>query len=112
MVDGGGSELGSTPSRTSNSLWTVLRPNPNDGRDAAVRLWCNWHDQMVSSEEGDDLGIGCRGEVFMVGGRWFERGVCSCFPHVEPFNMSHDRSRSLGCKSWDNAGQDDGHITL
>ena len=111
-VDAGGSELGSTPSRTSDSLWTVLRPDPDDGRDAAVRFWCNWHDQMVSSEEGDDLGIGCRGEVFMVGGSWFVRVVCPCLPHVEPFDMSHDRSRSLGCKSWDNAGQDDGHITL
>ena len=38
MVDAGGSELGSTPSGTSNSLWTLLRPNPNDGRDAAVSL--------------------------------------------------------------------------
>ena len=38
MVDAGGSELGSIPSKTSNSLWTVLRPNPNDGRDAAVSL--------------------------------------------------------------------------
>ena len=61
MADAGGSKLGSTPPRTSNSLWTVLRPDPDDGRDAAVRLWCNWHDQMASSEEGDDLGIGCRG---------------------------------------------------
>ena len=61
MVDAGGSELGLTPSRTSCGLWTVLRPDPDDGRDAAVRLWCNWHDQMASSEEGDDLGIGCRG---------------------------------------------------
>ena len=112
MVDAGGSELGSTPSRTSNSLWTVIRPSSNDGRDAAVRLWCNWHDQMASSEVGGGLGLGGRGEVFMKGGSWFERGVCSCLHHVEPFNMSHDRSRSLGCKSWDNAGQDDGHITL
>ena len=61
MVDAGGSELGSAPSRTSCGLWTVIRPDPADGRDAAVRLWCNWHDQMASSEEGDDLGIGCRG---------------------------------------------------
>ena len=112
MVDVGGSELGWVPSRTSNNLWTVIRPDPADGRDAAVRLWCNWHDQMASSEEGDDLGIGCRGEVFMVGGSWFVRVVCPCLPHVEPFDMSHDRSRSLGCKSWDNAGQDDGHSTL
>ena len=112
MVDAGGSELGSTPSRISNSLWTVIKPDPADGRDAAVRLWCNWHDRMASSEEGGDLGIGCRGEVFMVGGSWFERGVCSCLPHVEPFDMSHDHSRSLGCKSWDNAGKGDGHITL
>ena len=67
---------------------------------------------MASSEEGDDLGIGCRGEVFMVGGSWFEKGVRSCLHHVEPFNMSHDLSRSLECKSRDNAGQDDGHITL
>ena len=88
MVDAGGSELGSTPSRTSNSLWTVVRPDPADGRDAAVRPWCNWHDQMASSEEGDDLGIGRRGEVFMVGGSWFERVVCSCLHHVEPCNMS------------------------
>ena len=65
MVDAGGSELGSTPSRTSNSLWTVIRPDPADGRDAAVRLWCNWHDRMASSEEGGGLGIGCREEVFM-----------------------------------------------
>ena len=112
MANVGGSELGLTPTRTSCGLWTVLRAYPDDGRDAAVRLWCNWHDQMASSEAGGDLGIGCRGEVFMVGGRWFERGVCSCLHHVEPFNMSHDRSRSLGCKSWDNAGQDDGHSTL
>ena len=111
-VDVGGSELGWVPPRTSNNLWTVLIPDPADGRDAAVRLWCNWHDQMASSEEGDDLGIGCRGEVFMVGGSWFERVVCSCLHHVEPFNMSHDCSRSLWCKSWDNAGQGDGHITL
>ena len=48
----------------------------------------------------------------MVGGSWFERGVCSCLHHVEAFDMSHDCSRSLGCKSWDNAGQGDGHNTL
>ena len=112
MVDAGGSELGLTPPRTSCGLWTVLRPDPDEGRDAAVRLWCNWHDRMASSEEGGGLGIGCREEVFMVGGSWFERGVRSCLHHVEPFNMSHDLSRSLECKSWDNAGQDDGHITL
>ena len=51
-------------------------------------------------------------EVFMVGGSWFERVVCSCLHRVEPFDMSHDCSRSLWCKSWDNAGQGDGHITL
>ena len=112
MVDAGGSELGSTPSRTSNSLWTVVRPDPADGRDAAVRLWCNWHDQMASSGKVGGLGIGCRGEVFMVGGSWSERVVCSCLPHVEPFDMSHDHSRSFGCKFWDNAGQGDGHSTL
>ena len=67
---------------------------------------------MANSEMGGGLGLGCRGEVFMVGGSWFERVVCSCLHHVEPFNMSHDCSRSLGCKSWDNAGQDDGHVTL
>ena len=38
MVDAGGSELGSIPSKTSCGLWTVLRPNSNDGRDAAVSL--------------------------------------------------------------------------
>ena len=38
MVDAGGSELGSTPSRTSCGLWTVLRLDPDDGRDAAVSL--------------------------------------------------------------------------
>ena len=38
MVDAGGSEPGSIPSRTSNNLWRVLRPNPNDGRDSAVSL--------------------------------------------------------------------------
>ena len=37
-MDVGGSELGLTPPRTSNSLWTVLRPDPDDGRDAAVSL--------------------------------------------------------------------------
>ena len=31
MVDAGGSEPGSTPSRTSNSLWTVIRPDAADG---------------------------------------------------------------------------------
>ena len=67
---------------------------------------------MASSEEVGGLGIGCRGEVFMVGGSWFERVVCPCLHHAEPFDMSHDHSRSLGCKSWDNAGQGDGHSTL
>ena len=38
MADAGGSKLGSTPPRTSNSLWTVLRPDPDDGRDAAMSL--------------------------------------------------------------------------
>ena len=76
----------------------MIRPDPADGRDAAVRLWCNWHDQMASSKVGGGLGLGCRGEVFMVGGSWFERVVCSCLHHVEPFDMSHDHSRSLGCK--------------
>ena len=38
--------------------------------------------------------------------------VCPCLPHVEPFDMSHDHSMSLWCKSWDNAGQGDGHRTL
>ena len=38
MVDAGGSEPGSIPSRTSNSLWTVLRPDPGGGRDATVSL--------------------------------------------------------------------------
>ena len=38
MVDTGGNELGWVPPRASHSLWTVLRPNPNDGRDAAVSL--------------------------------------------------------------------------
>ena len=112
MVDAGGSELGSTPSRTSNSLWTVIRPDPADGRDAAVRLWCNWHDQMASSEEGDNLGLECKGGGFHGSGSWFERVVFPCLSLVEPFDMSHDHSESLGCKSWDNAGQDDGHSTL
>ena len=112
MVDAGGNELGSTPSRTSDSLWTVLRADPDDGRDAAVRLWCNWHDQMASSEVRGGLGLGCRGGCFHGGGSWFERVICPCLLHVEPFEMSHDHSRSLGCKSWDNAGQGDGHSTL
>ena len=38
MVDAGGSEPGSIPSKTSNNLWTVLRSDSADGRDAAVRL--------------------------------------------------------------------------
>ena len=38
MVDVGGSELGWAPPRTSNSLWTVIKPDPADGRDAAVSL--------------------------------------------------------------------------
>ena len=38
MVDVGGSELGWVPPRTSNNLWTVLIPDPADGRDAAVSL--------------------------------------------------------------------------
>ena len=38
MVDAGGSEPGSIPSRTSCGLWTVLRADPDDGRDAAVSL--------------------------------------------------------------------------
>ena len=44
MVDAVGSELGLAPSRTSCSLWTVIRPDPDDGRDVAVKLWCNWAD--------------------------------------------------------------------
>ena len=38
MVDAGGSELGSIPSKTSNGLWTVLRSDPDGGRDATVSL--------------------------------------------------------------------------
>ena len=112
MADAGGSEPGSIPSRTSNSLWTLLGPNPNDGRDVTVRLWCNLNGQIASSEMGGGLGLGCKGRGFHGGGSWFERVVCTCFPHVEPFDMSHDHSRSLWCKSWDNAGQGDGHSTL
>ena len=112
MVDAGGRELGSTPSRTSNSLWTLLRPNPNDGRDAAVSLWCNLNGQMANSGVGGGPGLGCKGRGFHGGGSWFGGVVCPCLPHVEPFDMSHDHSRSLWCKSQDNAGQDDGHSTL
>ena len=63
MVDAGGSELGLTPTRTSCSLWTVLRADPDDGRDAAVSLWCNLHDQIASSEVAVGLGLGCKGFV-------------------------------------------------
>ena len=38
MANVGGSEPGSTPSKTSNSLRTVLRSDPDGGRDAAVSL--------------------------------------------------------------------------
>ena len=38
MVDADGSELGSIPSKTSNGLWTVLRSDPDGGRDATVSL--------------------------------------------------------------------------
>ena len=100
------------PPKTPCGSWTVLKHDPDGGGDAAVRLWCNWHEQMASSEEGDNLGIECKGGGFHGSGSWFERVVCSCLHHAEPFNMSHDRFRSLGCKSWDNAGQDDGHSTL
>ena len=88
MVDAGGSELGSTPSRTSNSLWTVIRPSSNDGRDAAVRLWCNWHDQMANSEMGGGPGLGCKGRGFHGGGSWFVRVVCPCLPHIESFDVT------------------------
>ena len=67
---------------------------------------------MASSEERDDLGLGCRGGGFHGDGGWFERVVCPCLFYVELFDMSHDHSRSLWCKSWDNAGQGDGHSTL
>ena len=77
MVDAGGSELGLTPTRTSCGLWTVLRADPDDGRDAAVSLWCNWHDQIARSEEAVGLGLGCKGRGFH-GGWQFERVVCSC----------------------------------
>ena len=78
----GRSELGLTPTRTSCGLWTVLRADPDDGRDAAVSLWCNLHDQMASSEVGGGLGLGCRGGGFHGGGSWFERVVCPCLPHM------------------------------
>ena len=90
----------------------MLRADPDNGRDAAVSLWCNLHDQMASSEVGGGLGLGCKGRGFHGGGRWSESVVCPYFSHVEPFDMSHDHSRSLGCKSWDTAGQGDGHSTL
>ena len=38
MADAGGSELGWAPSRTSCGLWTVLRSDPDGGRNAAVSL--------------------------------------------------------------------------
>ena len=38
MVGVGGSELGWVHPRTSNNLGTVLRPDPANGRDAAVSL--------------------------------------------------------------------------
>ena len=37
-VDVGGSELGWVPPRTSNNLWTVLKPDPDGGGDATVSL--------------------------------------------------------------------------
>ena len=64
MVNVGGSELGLTPTRTACGLWTVLRTDPDDGRDAAVSLWCNLHDQMASSEVGGGLGLGSKGGRF------------------------------------------------
>ena len=67
---------------------------------------------MASSEEGDDLGLGCRGSGFCGDGGCFERVACPCLSHVELFNMSHDCSESLEGQSCDNAGQDDGHSTL
>ena len=38
MVGVGGSELGWVPPKASNNLWTVLRPDPADGGNAAVSL--------------------------------------------------------------------------
>ena len=38
MAGVGRSGLGWTPSRTSCGLWTVLRADPDDGRDAAMSL--------------------------------------------------------------------------
>ena len=111
-VDVGGSELGWVPPKTHCAPWTVLEHDPDGGGDTAVRLWCNWHDQIASSEEGDNLGLECKGGGFHGNGSWFERVVFPCLSLVKPFDMSHDHSESVGCKSWDNAGQDDGHITL
>ena len=37
-MDVGGSELGWMPPGTSHSLWTMIRPDPVDSRDAAVSL--------------------------------------------------------------------------
>ena len=67
---------------------------------------------MASSEVGGDLGLGCKGDGVHGDGGWFERIVCPCLLHVELFNMSHNHSESLEGQSWDNAWQDDGHITL
>ena len=67
---------------------------------------------MASIEEGDDLGLGCKGDGFHGGGSWFERVVCPCLLHVELFNMSHNHSESLEGQSWDNARQDGGHSSL
>ena len=38
MADAGGSKLGSTPPRTSNSLWTVLRHDPVGSSSLTVSL--------------------------------------------------------------------------
>ena len=40
MVDAGGNRLEwvPPPPRTSNNIWTVLRPDPVDDRDATVSL--------------------------------------------------------------------------
>ena len=67
---------------------------------------------MASSEEGGDWGLECRVGGFCGDGSWVEWVVCHHLPHVEHFDMSQVHSKSLGCKSCENAGQDDDHSTL
>ena len=63
---------------------------------------------MASSEEGDDLDLGCRGDGFCGDGGWFERVLALVCPMLNFFEMSHDQSGLLEHQSWDN----DYHSTL